>query len=62
MKSIPLKQWLHEQAAKASRKPNSPQKAGPMTATGIYSRLQNGDYPEVRLDRRNARVIYVEQP
>jgi hypothetical protein len=62
MKTTPLKQWLYEQAAESSRKPNSPQKVGPMTATAIYSRLRNGDYPEVRLDRRNARVIYVVQP
>jgi hypothetical protein len=62
MKSIPLKQWLYEQAAIETRKLNSPHLPGPLTPNAIYCRLRDGGYPEVRLDRRNARVVYVLQP
>ena len=45
---IPLKQWLHEQAAQHSLSPH-----------GIYMRLHRGKYPKVKLRHLSARVVRV---
>jgi hypothetical protein len=45
---IPLKQWIHEKAAREGRRPSA-----------LYSRLARGKYPALLLCRFNQRVVFV---
>ena len=48
MNPIPLKQWIHEKAAREGRRPSA-----------LYSRLARGKYPALLLCRLNQRVVFV---
>lgn len=48
---IPLKQWCYEEAMKAH-----------VSVNAIYMRMYHGWYPGIRLERKNARVVWVVIP
>ena len=46
--AMPMKQWLAERA----------QETG-LTSDGVWWRLKHGKYPQVKLKRKNKRVVFV---
>jgi hypothetical protein len=46
----PMKQWRHEEAIREG-----------VTDCAIANRLRRGKYPNLKIKRVNARVVYVEE-